>query len=301
MNWEAWLRSAANPPSDNEDDKRKRAEAQIRDALANYVGLQGRQYVVYAKGSYANNTNVRLNYDVDIAVEYCGFFYYDICLGLDGWTKEAIGIQPIADPYTRDNFKRDIRAALVQAFGATAVENGRIAYRVRQKKTTLPADVVPCWEFRRYDTLFLGTPNYSEGSRVYPSTGPHKDNYPKKQLTNGTAKNNRTSYRYKRMVRALKKVQTKLVSDGKLDKELASYLTESLVYNVGDPSFNHPTYLQDMRGVLAAIFNATLDGGGSNDWEHVHGLEYLFRGNQGWTTTQVHTMASVAWDAMGCG
>lgn len=301
MDWEDWLRTAAEPPSNNEDDKRQRTEDQIRAALAAYEGLQGRPYVVYAKGSYANNTNVRLNYDVDIAVEYRGFFYFDRCFDLKGWSKAQAGIVDNASAYSRSDFKRDIRLALAASFGSSAIEDGRVAYRVRGKKTTLPADVVPCWEYRRYDSLVAGLPRYNEGSRIYPTTGAYKNNFPKLQLANGRAKNVRTGHRYKRMVRALKKLQTRLANEGKLDQELASFLTESLVYNVDDEYFGHDTYTADMREVLAAIFNATLPDGDSNDWEEVHGLMYLFRGQQDWTARNVHVVASAAWDEMGFG
>lgn len=299
FDWEAWLRASAEPPSDNEDDKRERTEDQIRDALRNYEPLQGRPYSVYTKGSYANNTNVRLDYDVDIAVEYCGYFYCDLLFDLEGYGRSDIDLKDSDDPYTRTEFKRDVRGALQQAFGASAVKAGDIAFRVREKKTTLPADVVPCWEYRRYDGLVNGVPSYHEGSRVYPSSGGYKNNYPKLQLTEGTAKNKQTGYRYKRMVRALKRLQTKLVADGLLDKELPSYLIECLVYNIPDDGFNHSTYRADMRAVLAGIFNATLARGDSHDWKEVHGLTYLFRGDNPWTTSEVHTLANVAWDAMG--
>lgn len=299
MDWEAWLRTAAEPPSDNEDDKRERTERQIRAALADCEALKGRDYIVYAKGSYANNTNVRLNYDVDIAVEYRGFFYCDYVLDLEGWTDADVGISSSPDTYSRSQFKKDIRSALVAAFGDTAIEDGRIAYRVREKKTTLPADVVPCWEYRRYDSLVAGLPSYHEGSRVFPSDGGHNDNYPKIQLQNGRAKNSLTGYRYKRMVRALKKLQTYLVKAGSLDEELPSYLTECLVSNVDDDQLGNPTYRADMRAVLAAIYNATLASGDSDDWLEVNRLRYLFRGDKPWTTAQVHAMADAAWEAVG--
>src|SRR5690242_5552675 len=98
MDWEAWLRAAAEPPSNNEDDKRERTENQIRAALANCDAVKGRPYIVYAKGSYANNTNVRLNYDVDIAVEYRGFFYNDFMFDLEGWTNADVGVSASDDP-----------------------------------------------------------------------------------------------------------------------------------------------------------------------------------------------------------
>jgi hypothetical protein len=299
MDWEDWLRKAANPPSDNEDDKRRRTEGEIKAALADYKPLQGRPYSVYAKGSYANNTNVRLNYDVDIAVEYRGFFYCDFMFALEGASNGDVGLHDSSDPYSRADFKTDVRGALVSAYGASAVKDGTIAYRVRESKTTLPADVVPCWEYRRYDSLVNGVPGFHEGSRVYPSSGGYKDNYPQIQLTNGIEKNNRTGYRYKRMVRALKKLQTRLVSDGALKRELPSYLIECLVYNVADDSFNNTAYMADMRAVLARLFNATLSTGDSNDWLHVHELKYLFRGSSEWSEADVHSLADAAWDALG--
>jgi hypothetical protein len=186
----------------------------------------------------------------------------------------------------------------VAAFGEAAIEDGKIAYRVREKKTTLPADVVASWEYRRYDTIVNGQPTYQEGARVFPSTGGSKDNYPAIQLANGVSKNKRTGRRYKRMVRALKKLQTRLVEHGELSKEMPSYLTECLVYNVPDDQFNQSTYVGDMRSVLASIYNGTLDGGNSNDWLEVNELRYLMRG-QDWTRTEVREMADACWKHLG--
>ena len=300
MDWESWLRSAAQRPSDNEDSKRDRTERQIREVLDDWEALEGRPWRVYVKGSYANNTNVRLNFDVDIAVEYCGYFYHDLALDLKGHDKSEVGVVDSSDPYTRGEFKADVLEALRDRFGASAVKAGRIAYRIREGKTTLPADVVPCWEYRRYDRLgWDGKPVFHVGSRVYPSTGGYVENFPKLQLDNGVAKNNRTARRYKRMVRGLKKLQVELVRQGIMDSELPSYLTECLVYNVPDSSFNKPTYVADIRGVLATIFNATLPSGGADEWHEVHELMYLFRGTRSWTIQQVHEMSSKAWDYIG--
>lgn len=299
MDWEDWLRSASAPPSDTEDSKRQRTEDQIRAALRNYEPLNGKEYRVFAKGSYANNTNVRLNYDVDIAVEYRGYFYYDLMFDLQGEPKETVGISASTDPYTRADFKADVKGALEAAFGSTAISDGRIAYRVRDNKTTLPADVVPCWEYRRYDRIENGMPVFQEGSCVFPRGGTRTPNYPEQQRVNGNEKNEATSYRYKRMVRGLKKLQTRLVDNGAAIEELPSYLVECLVYNVDSNLFGNNAYLADMRQVLAAIYNSTLDGGDSNDWVEVNELKYLYRGTKDWTPLQVRTLASAAWDELG--
>lgn len=297
--WETWLRAAAQPPSDNEKSKRDRTEQQIRDALSAYEPLQGRPYRVYTKGSYANNTNVRLNFDVDIAVEYEGYFYHDLMFDLEGKDKSTVGLVDSDDPYTRNEFKRDIKAALVQAFGTSAVTPGNIAIRVREGKTTLPADVVPCWEYRRYDGLSsIGTPIFHRGSRVYPTSGGWKDNYPGIQKSNGRAKNIRTNKRYKKMVRALKKLQTHMFDEGVISKELPSYLIECIVYNVPDSWFGNLTYLSDMRAVLATIFNTTLSTGDSDNWLEVHELRFLFRSGD-FSATDVNNLAFKAWDYLG--
>jgi hypothetical protein len=234
MNWEDWLRTAAKRPSDYEDSKRDRTETEIANALKASAALKGRPYRVYAKGSYANNTNVRLNYDVDIAVEYHGKFFYDFMLDAKDCAPSDAGITASTDTYSNDQFRADVQAALVAAFGVTNVDAGKIALRVRNKKTTLPADVVPCWEYRRYDRLINGVPYYSQGSRVFPSSGGSKDNFPAQQQENGTAKNLRVGRRYKRMVRCFKKLQTYLVAQDLIEEELPSYLSECLVYNVTD-------------------------------------------------------------------
>jgi hypothetical protein len=296
MDWETLLKTASKPPSQTEDNKRQKTEDEIRKALSGYEPLKGRPYVVYAKGSYANNTNVRLNYDVDIAVEYGGFFFFDLMFGAKGAAPADLGITvPSGDPYTRDEFKADVKGALDQAFGSSAISTGRIAYRVRGKATTLPADVVPCWQYRRYDSVSA----YHAGSRVFPSNGGCKDNFPEIQRTRGTKKNDRTSRRYKRMVRALKKLQTTLVAEGKLTEELPSYLTECLVYNVPDECFNNSTYTADMRFVLATIFNATRSAEASDDWLEVHQLQFLFKGTTQWTIGDVHKVATAAWNRLG--
>jgi hypothetical protein len=142
-----------------------------------------------------------------------------------------------------------------------------------------------------------GTPVFHIGSRVYPKSGTHKDNYPALQLLNGRQKTKNTGRRYKKMVRALKKLQTKLADDGVLDAELPSYLIECIVYNVPDDKFNNTTYLADMREVLAFIFNGTLPTGDWDNWLEVHDLHYLFRGSS-WTHDEVHHLADVAWDYM---
>lgn len=301
-NWEETLRTWKNPPSENEKSKRDRTEEQIREALHDHDFLAAPKMAVYSKGSYANNTNVRLDYDVDIAVECKEFFYCDLVGTPRGVTNVYdLDIVPYSDGYTVDQFKNDVEEALVASFGRNAVERGKIALRVREKKTTLPADVVPCFEYRRIVSVtypFDGSYTYTEGHCVFPKSGSMIKNYPKVQKELGTAKNNRTGRRYKRLVRILKRLENKLSKEG-LIEDLPSYFVECLVYNVPDEYFGHDNYLDDLRNVLATIYNDTRNKERCKNWMEVNGIKYLFHSSQNWSYSDAHDFADKAWDYVG--
>ena len=300
--WESVLRSWVRRPSDHEDAKRDRTEKQIRAALSASNALNGVSYKVYTKGSYANNTNVRLDYDVDIAVECKEFCYYDNTGGAGDIQKRALldrSVQKYKGGYTSEAFKVDVESALVAYYGRSAVTRGNIAMRVREQKTTLPADVIPCFEYHyNYDIDHYGNPVYFQGTRVFRESGGYINNWPAQQKDCGVAKNNRTARRYKRMARALKHLENTLV-DKDIVEDLPSFFIECLVYNVPDDRFNHTNYVDDMRAVLAYIFNETMSAGQCNDWKEVSERKWLFRPSQGWSRDQAHQLADAAWDYMG--
>lgn len=300
--WESTLRAWVKRPSDHEDDMRNTTQEEIESALKASPLLKPVSYKVYAKGSYANNTNVRLDYDVDIAVECTDFYYHDERGAAADVKKAAVEskFSGYKGGYTRTQFKNDVEQALVDYYGRAAVKRGNMAMRIREKKTTLPADVVPCFEYHRiYNVDFWGNLQYNQGTRIYPDSGSYVHNWPDQQLANGISKNDATGRRFKRMVRALKRLENELVKEGLLKEELPSFLMECLVYNVPNDKFKHKTYVADMREVLACIFNATLKYESCKEWLEVNELKYLFRPSQPWTWQQAHTLVGKAWDYMG--
>jgi hypothetical protein len=70
--WETWLKNSIGPASGTEELDRDRTEKRIRDAINADVRRAGNVNVC-AKGSYANNTNVRR--DSDVAVEWKAWSY----------------------------------------------------------------------------------------------------------------------------------------------------------------------------------------------------------------------------------
>ncbi|SBW17201.1 hypothetical protein FDG2_0106 [Candidatus Protofrankia californiensis] len=300
--WEKTLRAWVKPPSENEDAKRDRTEQEIRQAISDSDHLKDVGYKVYAKGSYANNTNVRLDYDVDIAIECTDFFYYDKT-GAAADVRKAATLESkfiaYKGKYTSEVFKTAVEDALVAYYGRKAVTRGNMAMRVREKKTTLPADVVPCFEYHYvYDTDIYGDPVYYQGTRVYKDSGGYIHSWPVQQKERGNAKNNVTGRRYKRIVRALKRLESVLVAE-EIIKDLPSFLIECLVYNVPNSSFNHTKYVDDMRSVLTAIYNETMSSGDYSEWLEVSERKYLFRPSQSWSRSDAHELAGKAWDYMG--
>lgn len=299
--WEDTLRSWVRPPSDNEDRKRNKTEEEIKKALGTSSRLKSVGYKVYAKGSYANNTNVRLDYDVDVAVECSDFYYHELIGTANDVKRAAVEKKLIAynGGYTISQFKNDVEQALVDCYGRDAVKRGNMAMRVRKNKTTLPADVVPCFDFRHiYDVDWFGNIQFHKGTLIYPDKGSYVLNWPKQQYDMGVAKNNATKRRYKRMVRALKRLENELVKARQID-ELPSFLMECLVYNVPNSNFNHSKYVTDMREVLATIFNDTLSEEKCSKWLEVSERKYLFHSSQPWTYKQAHDLADKAWNYMG--
>jgi tRNA nucleotidyltransferase (CCA-adding enzyme) len=66
------------PPSDTEETKLSNSERMVREAMQDDPTLSSKNIEIFGQGSYANDTNVRLNSDIDINVKYGDAFYYDL-------------------------------------------------------------------------------------------------------------------------------------------------------------------------------------------------------------------------------
>lgn len=300
--WETVLKSWIKPASATEDAKREYTASEISAAIR-ASSIPASAVKIYAKGSYANNTNVRADSDVDIAVEWTDLFHYDLTGDVEGRSREEMGITPASGAYSgptgAGQFKDAVENALVCQFGRAAVTRGNKALTVRESRRSLAADVVACFSYRRYFSLNpLGTPRFHEGTYLTPDRGGKVINWPQQHYDNGVTKNDATGRRFKRMVRVLKRLENEMVEKGVI-AEVPSYLIECLVYNVPNEHFGHTRYVDDLRAVLAVIFNETMATGSAGEWIEVNALKWLFRGEQKWTPEQAHAFAGKAWDYVG--
>jgi hypothetical protein len=294
--WKTTFDSWSSPPSETEEAKCENAVRAIRIAVDANDSLSRRDIDVVPQGSYQNNTNARLQSDVDVCVRLNDAFFYDLPAGV---TAADLNIVPAT--YTYSQFKSDVEKALTDHFGKAAVTRGNKAFDIHENAYRIDADVVAAFRYRRYDrtggelVLHEGTSFESDkaGGRVV--------NWPEQNYDNGVAKNTRTSRRFKKIVRVLKRLRNEMADDKKVVAAIGttSFLVECLTWNVPDEGFNRGSYYADVRWALAHLFNNTRTDEACNEWGEVNELKYLLRGGQPWTRQGAHDFVSAAWDYVG--
>jgi hypothetical protein len=229
---------------------------------------------IYAKGSYPNNTNVKTDSDVDVAVQCHDVFYWD----------EAVeGAKTSGSPYkgiwTPDKLRSELETALRAKFPGQIDTSGSTAIGVNSSSSRVDADVVPCFNYRYY----FSSGGYREGIKIFRRTGLSTHNYPAQHLEQGRKKNNLTQTRFKKAVRILKRVENRMVDEG-AHREVPSFFVESLAYNCPNTIIQRTTWTSVVKGVLSHIWNE-LDGPepDENRWHEVNNCKFLFHDAQKWT------------------
>lgn len=253
-------------------------------------------YRVYAKGSYANNTNIRLDSDVDIAVQNqnCLYYEYSHCDPLPG----ADTVKYTGD-WTPEAWRREVLAALRAAFPREVSGSGTVAITIDEHDGTRPdIDVVPSFNFVRYHSADQS--HSSTGSKVFLTSGAPITNFPDQQLQNGRTKNVQTNGAYKKYARALKSAENQLVKDGTI-KAKPSYFMECLAFNV-------PDHVLSSGATLDAGFKATLiwlwtnltdDNFVHEKWLEPNKLKYLFRSDAKWDRADAKELVLATWGYLG--
>lgn len=292
MSLERTLSAWTAPSSETEQDKQERTERMIRAAIAEHEPLQTCSLVVYAKGSYPNNTNVRTDSDVDVAVE---------CTEVEYWEEATPGVYRAGSLYkgvwTPEKLRSEVEAAMRRKFGTQVDATGSTAIQINSSTARVNADVVPCFSYRYY----LSSGDSRVGTRIFKTDGGSIVNYPAQQLENGRAKNVRTGLAYKKAVRILKRLENAMVED-KVYRDLPSYFVECIAYNCPDSAMNASTWTEVVRGLLVHIWDA-LQGEEPNAepqrWMEVNECFFLFHPAQRWTRADGRDFAYAAWNYLG--
>lgn len=289
MSLEDKLSGWTGPSSDTEKDKQDRTERMIREAIDAHEPFNDCSLKVFAKGSYANNTNVRTDSDVDIAVQ---------CTDCQYWEESEKGNHPSSNPYegiwTPAKLRAELLAAMREKFPGQVDSSGSTAIQINSSSARVDADVVPCFSFRYY--MKHGT---RDGTKIFKTDGSSIVNYPVQQMENGTAKNKATSYSYKKGVRLLKRIENAMAADGTF-RELPSFFMECLAYNCPNDVFSHSTWTERLRAMLFYIWdNLQGDEPAEGRWLEVNECFFLFHPDQKWTRKDGREFAKAAWNYFG--
>jgi hypothetical protein len=293
MSLETKLAGWTGPSSDSEQEKQDRTERMIRSAIQVHPALKDCTLKIYAKGSYANNTNVKSDSDVDIVVQ---------CNNVTYWEEESPGAHPTTyTPYTGmwtpSKLRAELVAALQAKFPGHIDTSGSTAIRIDFNTARVEADVVPAFSYEYY----FANGTHRKGSRVYKKDGSYLTNYPEQQLTSGRAKNNATGARYKKAVRIMKRVENAMV-ESTYHREVPSFFMECLVYNCPNDVLAKATWTEIIRGVIVHIWTE-LQGAepteSSKRWLEPNECKYLFHSSQPWTRADGRDFVKAAWNYLG--
>lgn len=283
------------PPSYTEEQRLETTERRIREAIQKSDELKEYDVEVFGQGSYANDTNVKLESDVDINVCCTAFFFTEY--GADKLSDKTFGYVDGSHSYS--DFKEKVHKALVAEFGSTKVKEKNKCFSVVENSSRVKADVVPTYELRRHDDA---TPAHViKGVRYIAKDGTKVTNYPKQHIANGKQKNANTQKRFKRVVRIFKKVHYKMIDENiRVNPNITSFLLECLVWNVPDYIFNHyDTWTDRIKESIRHIYHHTKIEEACKEWGEVSELIYLFHGNRKWSFADVNTYMVQMWNYLG--
>lgn len=279
----------SKPVSTSEDQKCQNAISQIVNALKTKFG---NKISIFLQGSYRNNTNVRLNSDVDIVMRYDDAYYPDL-QRLSETDKATYNAQRTSAGYNFNQLKNDTQDALTAVF-TTDVERKNKCIQVNSNSYRVTADVIPCFVLKRFKTLQTIE---AEGIKFYSDDSFEIVSFPNQHYSNGTEKTEQTFRLYKRIVRILKVINYRLIDKGIIsDKLVSSFFIECLVYNVPNENFISGNYTQTLKNVIVQIY----DNMKSNaDYTEVNHLLWLFSINNPRTRQNALDFMQHCWNYIG--
>jgi hypothetical protein len=213
----------------------------IRTALyANSSLIRDKNFEVYLHGSYGNDTNIRIDSDVDVVVQLNSSFEYDYSVLIEDEKRLFRQAYPSEAAYLWTTFRTDVLNSLRNHYQSSTITEGNKSIKIAGGSNRLEADVVVCMQYRQYKNFRASNDqNYVEGIVFYTKNENYRVvSFPKVHYENGTKKNSNTSGWYKPTVRMFKNARAFLVDQGITAQDLVpSYFLECLLFNVPNSEF----------------------------------------------------------------
>ena len=292
---ESTLQSWTAPLSKSEEDRAENTIKMIKSAIDANDELKTMNIEVFSQGSFANNTNVRIESDVDVCDMLKDTFH---CEYPEGGKDEDYAFK--SSDFTFQQYRDLIKKALQDKFRSEYVYDGNKSLKINENTYHVQADVVPAFQLRNYYYNKSKTANnYVEGTWFVSKSGQQISNYPKVHIKNGIAKNNRTGYKYKKLVRIMKHIKNDMVDDEKTNGEkITSFLVECLVWNIPDATITgYSSWTETVKQAIIYLYSAIKDDK-HKEWGEVSEMLYLFRGRK-WTDQDAMQWLYDAWNYLG--
>jgi len=288
---EETFNSWRKPPSDTEEAKLANSLRLVKEAISEDPSLNKMSIDIFAQGSYANDTNVRLNSDIDINLRLNDTVYFHL---EEGKTKYDYGYTD--STYTFSEYKSTIESALIRKFGTDAVERKDKCITVKGNSSRVITDVVATFKFNRHENTGVQV-----GAKFITDKFVQVICYPLQHIENGKTKNSQTQRRFKRTTRLFRRVRYKMIDDKiSISPNITSFLLECLVYNIPNHIFNNnDTWTEILRNAIIYLFNNTDEKNDCKEWGEVSELLYLFHGGRKWTKEDVNKYLIQMWNYLG--
>lgn len=257
---ETWSRGGAQTTA-------KTTYQSVKTALAAANFRDGNEPEVYLQGSYRNSTNIRGDSDVDIVAQLNSVYIADTS-ALNEAEKRRYEAARIPASYSFQEYRSDALDGLRDYYGYWAVNPKKKCIEIErdQSKNRLGADVVPCFQYRRYFQYTDGGANdYIVGMTFKPSGllgGDWIVNYPKLHYAMGVEKNSaeETNGWYKPTIRMFKNARNRYNQGWFREVEAPSYFIAGLLSNVPSELFGdtyRDTYLQCLAWLARNLDDAS--------------------------------------------
>jgi hypothetical protein len=276
------------PASDTEETKLANAEKMVREAIADSEELKNKSTEIFGQGSYANDTNVKINSDIDINVCLSDTIFIQIP---EGKKQEDFGYSD--SDYKFSEYKDAVERALVKKFGRKDVVRNDKCITVLANTYRVEADVVPTFKYNRHDD----NGGKAIGTKFITDEGYPVINYPLQHIENGKLKNSQTQRRFKRLTRIFKRLRYKMIEDKiPVSDNITSFLIECLLWNVPNKVFNdYDTWTERLKQSIIFLYNNTKEDKDCKEWGEVSELLYLFHSGRKWSREDVNSFLLQAW------
>lgn len=276
------------PASDTEETKLANAEKMVREAIKDSEELKNKSTDIFGQGSYANDTNVKINSDIDINVCLSDTIFIQIP---EGKKQEDFGYSD--SDYKFSEYKDAVERALVKKFGRKDVVRNDKCITVLANANRVEADVVPTFKYNRHDD----NGEKAIGTKFITDEGYPVINYPLQHIENGKLKNSQTQRRFKRLARIFKRLRYKMIEDKiPVSDNVTSFLIECLLWNVPNKIFNdYDTWTERFKQSIIFLYNKTKEDKDCKEWGEVSELLYLFHSRRKWSREDVNSFLLQAW------